>query len=155
MKITIKFNVNFPSVAVKYTLSLVMFAPWKSCRLDDIFLLQKERRFAIFHKVLLSKPVRRRFSIIKEFLKNFAKLTESYMWRRLFYDKVEDCRLKRDYGAGAFLWMLLHFKEQLCSSTCANCCFRYLGISLCRDIVCKVHIEEMHSFFQYFVIHSF
>ena len=42
-----------------------------------------------------SKPVRRRFTKIKLFLKNFAKLTESYICRRLFFNKVEGCRLKK------------------------------------------------------------
>ena len=49
------------------------------------------------------KPVRKRFSIIKMFLKNFAKLTESYICRRLYFNKVKGCKLKRDSGAGVYL----------------------------------------------------
>ena len=42
-------------------------------------------------------------SIIKVFLKNFAKFTESYICRRHFFNKVADSRLKRNSSAGAFL----------------------------------------------------
>ena len=59
--------------------------------------------FAIFHKILLSKSVCRKFSIIKVFLKNVIKLTERYIYGRLFFNKVEVCRLKINFGAGAFL----------------------------------------------------
>ena len=45
----------------------------------------------------------------KVFLKNFAKLTEIYICRRLFSDEVEGCSLKGDFGAGAFLLILLNF----------------------------------------------
>ena len=38
------------------------------------------------------------------FLKVFTKLTEIYICRRLLSDEVEGCRLKRDSGAGAFLY---------------------------------------------------
>ena len=50
-----------------------------------------------------SKPVCRSFSILKVFLKKFAKLTERYIYRRLFFNKGEGCKLKRNSGAGAFL----------------------------------------------------
>ena len=45
--------------------------------------------------MLLSKPVRGRFSKIKVFLKKFSKLTEGYICRRLFFNKVEGGRLKK------------------------------------------------------------
>ena len=45
------------------------------------------------------------------FLKNIVKLTESYICRRFFSDEFESCRLKRDSGPGAFLLILLHFKN--------------------------------------------
>ena len=79
LKITIKFNVNFLSIILKYTLYLTMPVFWKSCRHYYIPLLQQECRFTILRKILLSKSVWRRFSIIKLFLKNFGKLTENYM----------------------------------------------------------------------------
>ena len=86
------------------------------------------------------------------FLKNFAKLTESYKCRRLYFNRVEGCRLekKNNSGAGAFLWILRKFWELL-SSTYANCSFWYLGISLLKNILYKVYIEEMHSFLQHLV----
>ena len=43
------------------------------------------------------------FLIIKVFLKNVVKLIESYICCRLFFSKVEGCRLKRNSGAGVFL----------------------------------------------------
>ena len=90
-----------------------------------------------FGKIHFSKPVCRRFSIMKEFLKNFTKLTESNMCRRLFSNEVDGCRLKRDSGGNEFPWILLNFLERLCSNTCANCCFWYLGITLRRNILYK------------------
>lgn len=45
--------------------------------------------------------------------------------------------------------------KRLFSRTCTNCWFWYLGISLRRDIFCKVHMEEMNSLLQDFGIHSF
>ena len=63
----------------------------------------KKCRFAIFLIILLSKSVRRRLSIIKLFLKNFSKITESYIYRRFLFNKVEGYRLKRNSGAGEFL----------------------------------------------------
>ena len=53
--------------------------------LKELLLLKQERRFSIFHKILLSKPVRRK-------LYTPASLS----------DKVEGYRLKTDPGAGAF-----------------------------------------------------
>ena len=55
-----------------------------------------------FVKILFTKPVRRRFSIIKIIVKNFSKLTESYIYRHLFFINVEGYRLKINSGAGAF-----------------------------------------------------
>ena len=43
---------------------------------------------------------------MKVFLKNFAELTERYIYRRLFFNKVAGCGLKRNFAAGAFLWIL-------------------------------------------------
>ena len=107
--------------------------------------------YLYYNKNVDSKPVRRRFSIIKVFLKNFAKLTEIYISRRLFSHEVEGCRLKRDSGTGAFLF----FKNDYVVVhvwTAASDTLEYL---LPRDIFCKVHIEEMHSFVQHFGIDWF
>ena len=79
LKITIKFNVNFLSIVLKYTLYLTISVFRKSCRHYYIPLLQQECRFSIVCKILLSKSVCRKFSIIKLFLKNFGKLREPYM----------------------------------------------------------------------------
>ena len=95
MKITFKFNVNFLSIVLKYTLYLAMSVFWKSCWLYHIPLLHQECRFTIFCKILLSKSVCRRFSTIKLSLKNFGKLTESYM-------KLKVAGWK-DSSAGTFL----------------------------------------------------
>ena len=110
--------------------------------------------FAIFHKILLSKSVCRKFSIIKVFLKNVIKLIERYIYGRLFFNKVEGCRLKIKFGGGALLWILQNSYERL-FGTWANYRFWCLGISLCRNIFCNVHIKEMHSFLQDFGINSF
>ena len=53
--------------------------------------------------IITIKPIRRSFSVIKLFLKKFAKFTEKYACRRLFFIKVAGCRLKKDSGAGALL----------------------------------------------------
>ena len=79
LKITIKFNVNFLSIILKYTLYLTMPVFRKSCRHYYIPLLQQECRFTIVCKILLSTSVCRTFSITKLFLKNFGKPAESYM----------------------------------------------------------------------------
>ena len=79
LKITIKFNANFLSKILRYTLYLAMPVFWKSRRHYNILLLQQECGFTIFCKILLSKSVWRRFFIIKLFLKIFGKLTENYM----------------------------------------------------------------------------
>ena len=126
LKITIKFNVNFLSIVLKYTLYLAMSDFWKSRRLYYISLLQQECQFTNFCKILLSKSVCRRFSIMKVSLKIF------------FSDEVEGCWLKRDSGADVSLWILLNFRERLLSSSCTNCFFWHLRISLRRDILCKV-----------------
>ena len=108
-----------------------------------------------FHEVFISKPVRRRLSIIKVFLNNFARLTEGYICRRIFPRKLKVAGWKETPVQAHSCEFCKNFSERLCSSTCANCCFSYLGISLRIDIFCKVRIEEMHSFLQHFDINSF
>ena len=82
--------------------------------------------------------------------KNFRKTHRKLYMLASLSDEVEGCRLKTDSGV-----RLLNFSERLCSSTCAYCCFSYLGISLRRYIFCKVCIEEMRSFLLHFGIHLF
>ena len=103
LKITIKFNVNFLSIVLNYTLYLTMSAFWKSCWLYYISLLQQECRFTIFCKILLSKSVCRRFSIIKLFLKNFTKLTGSYMKLKVAGWKETPVQLRSCTTLGVFL----------------------------------------------------
>ena len=92
LKITIKFNVNFLSIILKYTLYLTMPVFWKSCRHYYIPLLQQECRFTIFCKILLSKSVWRRFSIIKLFLK-ISENSQKTIWNwRLLVEKRLWCR---------------------------------------------------------------
>ena len=87
-------------------LSNILF-PHNLCSLEDVSTLRYlpiiECRFAIFRKILHSKPVQRRFSVIKLFLKNCEKFAERYVCWRLFFNKVAGCRLKQDSGAGALL----------------------------------------------------
>ena len=61
-----------------------MYVLWKSCRLYDISLYKK---ISIFHKILLSKAVRRRFFIIRWFLEDFAKIHGKLCWGP-FFNKV-------------------------------------------------------------------
>ena len=79
LKITIKFNVNFRSIVLKYILYLAMSVFWKSWTLLYLFITARMLVHHFFCKIFLSKSVCRRFSIRKTFLKNFAKLTERYM----------------------------------------------------------------------------
>ena len=99
-----------------------------------------------FRKIRFSKTVRRRFSVIKLLPKNFTKLTEKYVCRRLFFNKVVGCRLKKGSGAGVLQWILRNIQERLFIRTSKNCCFWYLEISLQRGISCKVQHFGTHSF---------
>ena len=46
----------------------------------------------------------------KGVLKNFAKLTGKHLCQSLFFNKVAGPRVKRDSGAGVFLWKFWNFK---------------------------------------------
>ena len=118
LKITIKFNVNFLSIILKYTLYLTMPVFWKSCRHYYIPLLQQECRFTILRKILLSKSVWRRFSIIKLFLK-ISENSQKTIWNW-------SCWLKRDSGAGAFLHNLrgvFRTKSNIYDKAFSHCIF--------------------------------
>ena len=101
--------------------------------------------FTIFHEILLSKPVRRKFSIVKVFLKNLAKLTESYICWCLFFNKVKGWNMKGNSGSGAFLWIFIFceiFKNNnlvvyMWTANSDNLGYPY------REIFYKIHIEEM------------
>ena len=103
LKITIKFNVNFLSMSLKDTFSSQCLFFERAVDFMIYLYYNKNVGSPFFIKFLFSKPVHRRFSIIKVFLKNFANLTEIYICQHLFSDEVEGCRLKRVSGAGAFL----------------------------------------------------
>ena len=81
LKITIKFSVNFLKMFFKYACFLKELSTSRS--------LYDNKNVAIFRKILLSKPVHTRFSIIK-FCKTHRKL---YM-PASYFCKVEGCKLK-------------------------------------------------------------
>ena len=118
LKITIKFNVNFLSIILKYTLYLTMPVFWKSCRHYYIPLLQQECRFTIFCKILLSKSVWRRFSIIKLFLKNFGKLTENYMKLKVAGWKETLVQMRSCTTSGVFRTI-----SNICDEAFSHCIF--------------------------------
>ena len=103
LKVTIKFSANFLQMILKYTLSLAMSVFERAVDFRISLYYTKKCRFAIFLIILLSKSVRRRLSIIKLFLKNFSKITGSYIYWRFLFNKVEGYRLKRNSDAGEFL----------------------------------------------------
>ena len=118
LKITIKFNVNFLSIILKYTLYLTMPVFWKSCQHYYIPLLQQECRFTILRKILLSKSVWRRFSIIKLFLKNFGKLTENYMKLKVAGWKETLVQMRSCTTSGVFRTI-----SNICDEAFSRCIF--------------------------------
>ena len=67
------------------------------------------------------------------FLKNFAKLTESYRCRLLLLNKVDGFRLKKNSGAGALLWILRNFSERLFSLHMRTAASVILGYPLTKS----------------------
>ena len=145
LKITVKFIVTFLSMVLKYiqfTSQCLFFA-----RAVIIKIGMSVLHFSLNSPFKTSsQEVFHNKNVPKNFRKTHRKL---YMLASLS-DEVEGCRLKTDSGV-----RLLNFSERLCSSTCAYCCFSYLGISLRRYIFCKVCIGEMRSFLLHFGIHLF
>ena len=95
------------------------------------------------------------FFSYKVFPKNFAKFTEKYVCRRLFFSKVAGCKLKKSLRCRCItVNFCVTFKKDCLVEHLQTVASDILGIPT-QGISCKIHIEEMHSFLQLFGTNSF